>query len=220
MNCGQLNINCNTNTVFICCLCRYKANHMFSVALSIPERENQIYDINKALNGVNDSAVEEALKTGTVYNESRMIAARVKKVHGDYVHAEYRVLQNLDNLVNGQCDREHDLLLFFTLASPCYHRCANVSHPNSIINYLESIREWKHYAFVFSYVPKSKKPELAVTEDQLREALQNLGNALGLKNIYRCQKSKDGMTCRSCSNGGQVAQYCVSDTGGNPNLEV
>ncbi|XP_047445289.1 uncharacterized protein LOC125010588 [Mugil cephalus] len=196
---------------------RYKENKMFSVAVSIPKKENmdQIYDINQCFSGVDDATIKKALKEGKVFNEGTIKAARVKKIKREYVHAKYRVLTNCDALLNRKYDTEHDLLLFFVLGSPCYHKCTNENDPKNIIKYLKLIKRWKHYAFVFSYTPNSKNPKLSVNEDQLREALEKLGNTLGLQNIFHCVKLKDHMQCRSCSHNNQVAQYCVSDTDEN-----
>nr|XP_046231702.1 uncharacterized protein LOC124051938 [Scatophagus argus] len=130
-------------------------------------------------------------------------------------HAEYRVLRHFNILVNSLS--QNDLLLFYILASPCDKRCAseNESHPLNILNSINRIKRWNNYAVVFSNVfqPRGGQP---IPEAELRGALERLGNhrgplgPIGLNNIFRCNR-QNGMQCQSCSSGGQVAPYCISD---------
>ncbi|XP_026158868.1 uncharacterized protein LOC113128040 [Mastacembelus armatus] len=120
-------------------------------------------------------------------------------------HAEYRTLQRLSTLVSKR--NENDLLVFYVYASPCAGRCANESDDRNILGLIPSVKKWDNYAFVFS------KPHLHDTAESVKEALTKFGNLIGLSNISRCDRSSssDQMECTSCSQGNNVAGYCVSD---------
>lgn len=68
---------------------------------------------------MNDATVKEALTKGELYNKGRIIAARVKKINRVPVHVEYRVLEQMETLININHDYDHDLLLFFVLGFKC-----------------------------------------------------------------------------------------------------
>ncbi|XP_029949361.1 uncharacterized protein LOC115389914 isoform X2 [Salarias fasciatus] len=193
----------------------YHAGRMFSMAVSIP-RKNSRYDINQVLNRTNGKDVKNTMNSGTVYNQGRIVAAMFQQKTaetGQDIHAEYRVLQNIGNLVNNSNnDFAHDLLIVYVLASPCYHRCTVPDGPDTIIPYLDAVKRWTNYAFVFTHVFKSKDPKLQTTDEELKTAVTNLGKALGLENIFRCKKDNNKkMVCNSCSQNEKVARYCISD---------
>ncbi|XP_026158866.1 uncharacterized protein LOC113128037 [Mastacembelus armatus] len=118
-------------------------------------------------------------------------------------HAEYRTLRSFNTLVSKR--NENDLLVFYVYASPCAGRCANESDDRNILGLIPSVKNWKNYAFVFS------KPHLHDTAESVKEALTKFGNLIGLSNISRCDRSSssDQMECTSCSQGNNVADYCV-----------
>ncbi|XP_038568254.1 uncharacterized protein LOC119898146 isoform X2 [Micropterus salmoides] len=122
-------------------------------------------------------------------------------------HAEYRTLQNFNTLVSDH--DENDLLLFYVLASPCDKRCASESSRLNILNSIKMIKQWKNYAVVFSDVFKPRGSE-SIPEQDLRGAIERLGQSVGLSNIFRC--NGDVVQCTSCSSGTQVTPYCYSDT--------
>ncbi|XP_029949357.1 uncharacterized protein LOC115389912 [Salarias fasciatus] len=193
----------------------YSPRRMFSTAVSIP-RTNSGYDINQVLNRANGEDVKNTMKSGAVYKQGRIVAAmfqQKKGKTGQDIHAEYRVLQDINNLVNNNnIDFANDLLIFYVLGSPCYHRCTVPNGPDSIIPYLDAVKRWTNYAFVFTHVFKSKNPNLQTTDEQLETAVTNLGNALGLENIFRCKEDNNKkMVCNSCSQNQKVARYCISD---------
>lgn len=127
-------------------------------------------------------------------------------------HAEYRTLQHLNTLVENL--NENDLLLFYVLSSPCVKRCTSESSHWNILNSINQILKWKNYAVVFSKVFKPRKGA-PIPEQELRGALERLGThrgslgSIGLSNIFRCD-GQPAVQCTSCSNGNQVARYCVS----------
>lgn len=122
-------------------------------------------------------------------------------------HAEYRTLQKMNTLLNSH--NQNDLLLIYVFASPCALRCANANHKASIMNFL---REYEHLkvVFVFSKVFKPRN-SVSIPEEQLHEALKNLGNAIGLQRIFRCDKLNGKMSCMSCDVEGNVAEWCYND---------
>lgn len=127
-------------------------------------------------------------------------------------HAEYRVLQQFNTLVKNL--NKQDLLLFYVLASPCDTKCTNELNPSNILQLINQIRNWNNYAVVFSDVFKPRNGK-SIPENDLRGSLERLGRyegllgSVGLNNIFRCKGSP--VQCRSCSNNGEVAQYCFSD---------
>ncbi|XP_051801650.1 uncharacterized protein LOC110967728 [Acanthochromis polyacanthus] len=192
---------------------KYKINRMFSLAASIPEKKNmnQQYDAKQVFSNENGEEVKMEIKRGNVFNKGRIVAAtplKKKDKTGKDTHAEYRVLQNFDTFINNNDDKAHDLLLFYVLGSPCYDQCTNESDELNILRFLDQIKKWKHYAFVFTYIFKSKTSNQS-TQKQRREALEKIGIRLGLENIFRCEMSGDRMQCSSCSAKKQVADYCV-----------
>lgn len=133
-----------------------------------------------------------------------------REVDGLVQHGEYRVLQNFNTLVNRMNKglRKTDLMLFYIFKSPCYTRCAS-NHPHfSILNSIRSINNWNSYALVFSgiFVPGHTADTPAQLEQNRRTALTNLGNAIGIENIYRCW---DGH-CTRCGGPGAVSNTCVN----------
>ncbi|KAF6724559.1 hypothetical protein FQA47_001305 [Oryzias melastigma] len=73
----------------------YKVNNMFSLAASIPEKQNQEdeYDVSQVLNAEKPETVKTAMKRKKVYMHGRVVAATVTKnpdVKGDFIHAEFR----------------------------------------------------------------------------------------------------------------------------------
>ncbi|XP_050924091.1 uncharacterized protein si:ch73-288o11.5 isoform X2 [Lates calcarifer] len=157
---------------------KFNARRMFSMAVSIPEKENKpgSYDFNQILTTENGVSVNETIREGNVYMVDRIVAAKFKPgKKGDDIHAEYRVLQNFKDWDDqNNFDHDHDLLLFYVLGSPCYHKCTSETHPQNILRNLSLIKKWKHYAFVFTLISISKNPNMSTTEAQRAEALQNL----------------------------------------------
>lgn len=194
----------------------YKLNRMFSMAVSIPRQQNK-YDIDGVLNQINGAEVVRKIKSGEVYKEGRMVAAtfltKKKAKADDDIHAEYRVLQDFDFLLGNNNNFEDDLLIFYVLGSPCYHKCTNPDHPNAILNYLKDIKRWANYAFVFTHIAVSKNKALETTDKDRETALHNLAftGGLGLQNIFRCEKKDDNMECSSCSQNNKMAHYCISN---------
>ncbi|XP_038577450.1 uncharacterized protein LOC119904871, partial [Micropterus salmoides] len=121
-------------------------------------------------------------------------------------HAEYRTLQNFNTLVSDH--DKNDLLLFYVLASPCDKRCASESSRWNILNSIKMIKQWKNYAVVFSNVFKPRGSK-SIPEQDLRGAIERLGQSVGLSNIFRC--NGDVVQCTSCSSGTQVTPYCYSE---------
>ncbi|XP_067355673.1 uncharacterized protein [Channa argus] len=193
---------------------------MFSMAVSIPVKKNteQDYDIDQVFTTENGNKVKEKILSGGVYKEGRIVAAKViprKENKKQYIHAEFRVLENFDTLLNNNY-YDHDLLLFYVFGSPCYHKCTNEADKENILTKLRMIQKWKHYAFVFTRPFESKNPQMSTTPDQRREALKKLADVsgeanqkLGLENIFRCFASNNQMQCISCSTNGEVADACV-----------
>uniref|UniRef100_A0A8C4DYG6 Uncharacterized protein n=1 Tax=Dicentrarchus labrax TaxID=13489 RepID=A0A8C4DYG6_DICLA len=168
---------------------------MFSLAVSIPDDQNQ--EISNILQQVFQSDpvedVKEQLGRNEVYDGKRVVAARplpLKKKKTD--HAESRVADKLVDLFSRS--NENDLLLFYVYASPCVDKCASDSHPKSILGRINQIQQWKNHAFVYSKIFESEN-----TRRWVNTALQRLGTAVGLDNIFRCDRENGWMQCISCS---------------------
>ncbi|XP_078810565.1 uncharacterized protein LOC144994948 isoform X2 [Oryzias latipes] len=195
----------------------YKINTMFSLAASIPKSQNQKdqYDVSQVLNAENAEAVKTAMKNKEVYAQGRIVAAKVIKnpdVKGEYIHAEYRVLQKFDNLLNQQFDLDNDLMLFYVRTAPCVQKCTNEDNPENILKYLPKLKRWKHYAFAFSGLYLSRNPQKSLSNEQRRAGIKKVGDSLGLQNVFRCVESNGQMQCRTCADqNDQVADFCISD---------
>ena len=191
-------------------LCRYRFNGMFSLAVTIPQNQNQNQDqnIQEVLTSDPANSVKNKINQDEVYVGSRMVAAKVLKREFGADHAESRVVDNLNQLVN----RPHvnDFLLFYVYASPCVEKCTSSGHTQSILSRIMGIRNWNSYAFVFSKIFKPKKGP-GNTDEQRIHALQRLAGSIGLENIFRCDRQNNAMQCVCCSSNGQVTHECVSD---------
>ncbi|KAM3624022.1 uncharacterized protein V6R79_018180 [Siganus canaliculatus] len=128
-------------------------------------------------------------------------------------HAEYRTLQGFNTLL--QNPNKNDLLLFFILASPCSNKCTRENGKWSILGSINQILNWNNHAIVFSLVFRPRSGQ-NIPEEELHGALERLGSyqgslgSIGLNNIFRCY-GRGSVQCLSCSSGGQVAPYCISD---------
>ncbi|XP_030005272.1 uncharacterized protein LOC115429718 [Sphaeramia orbicularis] len=126
-------------------------------------------------------------------------------------HAEYRTLENFNNLVNSH--NRNDLLLFYVHASSCPLKCIFGNERVNILDRINPIRNWSNYAFVFSQVFKPRFGE-PIPEEKLRQALLHLGTysgrrgPIGLDNIFLCDKVQGRMQCTCCSSGGEVTPLC------------
>ncbi|XP_051241484.1 uncharacterized protein LOC127355052 [Dicentrarchus labrax] len=186
---------------------QYGVQGMFSVAVRIPENQNQ--NQNAILRQVYSSDpgtnVKNTMNNNQVYAGSRVVAAKVlKQPNRGTDHAESRVVDNLNYLFSN--DGWNDLLLFYVYSSPCVEKCSSDTHRESILRRINVINRWNNRAVVFSTIFKPRVGP-GNTDDERRAALLRLGAVVGLGNIFRC----DGNQCTSCSVSGQVAHYCVSD---------
>ncbi|XP_062249574.1 uncharacterized protein LOC133958675 [Platichthys flesus] len=212
----------------------YRFNSMFSLAVSIPlnqdqnknqnQNQNQNHGANQIIQEVlkSDHAdnVKNKINKGEVYIGSRVVAAEVRRLEKGSDHAESRVVNNLDQLVNSPQVNNNDLLLFYVYASPCVEKCTSYGHTENILKKINRIRHWKSYAVVFSKIFKPKKGQENTKEERI-DALERLawykvgGGHIGLENIFRCDRTKQSqkltMQCISCSSNGNVAHKCVSD---------
>ncbi|XP_049899773.1 uncharacterized protein si:dkey-96g2.1 [Epinephelus moara] len=186
-------------------LSQYGTQGMFSLAVSIPDNQNQ--NINTILQNIFQSDppdnVRNVINNGQVYKGTRVVAAKVlKPTNGRPDHAESRVVDELDRFFRRS--NPSDLLLFYVYASPCVEKCSSNTHQQSILERIKSISKWSNYAFVFSKIFKPRNGPTN-TDEQRRGALERLGHSIGPENIFRCE-----WQCTSCSSGGNVANYCVS----------
>lgn len=173
---------------------------MFSVAVKVPGNLNQ-----QVFNNDPDDTVRNTINNNGVYTGSRVVAAKAVRGMG---HAESRVLDNLNGLFSGRA--QTDWLLFYVYASPCDEICLGTGGTN-ILNRINHITQWGNnkYAFVFSKLFKPSNSQ-TTTDDRRLGAIQRLGNAIGLNNIFRCDGPRGRVQCNSCDNNGQVATNCYS----------
>ncbi|XP_053272079.1 uncharacterized protein LOC128430132 [Pleuronectes platessa] len=195
---------------------RYPVKNMFSLAVSIPQNQNQNQGANRGIEEVliknRADDVKNKIKMKEVYVGYRMAAAKPLWRENDVDHAESRVVDVLDKGPEFQ----DDLLLFYVSSSPCDRKCTNEENEGNILERIKDIKKWKDHAFVFSKIfqPRHGRP---IPETKHRDSLERLGEQIGLENIFRCDRDQNKqMKCVCCSNDGQVAQTCVSD---NPERE-
>ncbi|XP_053271954.1 uncharacterized protein LOC128430040 isoform X2 [Pleuronectes platessa] len=208
---------------------RYRAEGVFSLAVSIPLNQNQnqdqtknqnqgAYQIQKVLESDPAANVENKINNGEVYVGSRVVAAKP----GGGLHAESRVVDKLNQLYKSPQFNQDDLLLLYVYASPCVEQCTDEGHELSILRGLNEIRRWNNWAVVFSKIFKPRNGQENTDMERVR-ALRRLATygsgktesdlgPVGLQNIFRCDRDENQqMKCVSCSSDGQVAQTCVSD---------
>ncbi|XP_062282402.1 uncharacterized protein LOC133987151 [Scomber scombrus] len=188
----------------------YGRHAMFSLAIRIPDNQNQ--NINQILKQVFKSDpgndVKKKINNGEVYIGSRVIAAKVlKRSKGSTDNAESRVVDHLYHFTNRCNPNTKDMLLFYVYSSPCVEQRSN---RHNILRRIKNIQRWNSFAVVFSgiYRPRDGLPS---TDQQRRGALQLLGMSIGLNNIFRCHGPCGRMKCSCCSCGTQVVDYCVLD---------
>ncbi|XP_067441684.1 uncharacterized protein [Thunnus thynnus] len=208
----------------------YGIDKMFSLAVSIPENQNQTTGqiLQQVFTSDPGNNVKNTINNHKVYIGSRVVAAKVleRDTRGNS-HAESRVLDNLHNLFNNNYF-VNDMLLFYVYASPC-KTCSSTNSKDggmSILRRLFKIRQWHSYAVVFSKIfsPRSNSSTTTMKPttdpDERKQALQNLGTfkgdqgPIGLKNIFRCDRQNGSMQCTSCYNSlslDNVTPYCYLD---------
>nr|XP_043872987.1 uncharacterized protein LOC122761810 [Solea senegalensis] len=188
---------------------QYGVKGMFSLAVSVPENQNQNQNINQILRQVFESDpaddVKNTINNGEVYVGSRVVAAKVLRLESGSDHAEARVASSLAHFT--QSLNDNDLLLFYVYASPCAEKCTLQGHRKNILQDVGLLQQWTHHAFVFSKIFTSTSG-FTNTQDQLQGALRALGAAVGQDSVFRC----DGPECVGCFSDNQhIAPYCVSD---------
>lgn len=184
---------------------------MFALAISIPFNiTTNRYDFTQVTEADPPQNVKNALKSHVVYTGTRVVGARVRKINGVTEHAEYRVFENFDTLVNriNHGISPTDLMLFYVFKNPCDDKCANPNSQFSILDRMIDITRWDNYAVVFSkiFVPPGNIGNIV---EKRREALQNIGNVInGVNNIYRCIQG--AAQCIICDNNGVVDNNCIN----------
>ncbi|XP_074521169.1 uncharacterized protein LOC141786412 [Halichoeres trimaculatus] len=183
----------------------YRISGMFSLALSIPSEDpanlRQIFTDNPK------TTVEQTVNGGGVYQGARLAVAAPQD--RPPVHAERRVLLNLQLQSN-----PGDLLVIYSYASPCNHKCTNINNPYNILGLIGNVinaGNWGGRVFVFEKVFVPHGPT-AITEAALSASLQALGRSgIGLANIFRCFRPNNSRNfeCSSCSSGAGVTRVCV-----------
>lgn len=123
-------------------------------------------------------------------------------------HAEYRILKNIRTLVSKHKTGSNNLLVFYVLASPCGTRCTNTDSTWNILESIKAIKKWNNYAVVFTHIFRPQSGA-AIEQNERRDALQRLGNSIGLDNIFRCYTNNNNiMQCINCSNSNAVDTRC------------
>ncbi|GLD68160.1 uncharacterized protein AKAME5_001947300 [Lates japonicus] len=182
---------------------RYQINNQVSVAVNTP--------VNQDLNRLDEffataSDVTETLAQNSVFvDDSKMVAAKPYK----NVHAEVRVLKNMNNLINM---KDGKYLVFYSFYSPCDGHCMNPKSPYTIIPKInEIIPNWSEHVFVFSKVFDRTSSGTPIPREKTIEALNQLGNsAVGRNNVYRCYKPQNqDYQCINCFNGASYVEECV-----------
>ncbi|XP_035765240.1 uncharacterized protein LOC118454466 [Neolamprologus brichardi] len=186
----------------------YDIKPMYAVAARIPKDGNRIsYDLRRVMPNQQTQWNDGILST------PRLVVAQIKRVTTEQgiqytEHAEWRVLQNLQSLV----DNDGDLLVFFSRATPCYEKCAN---PNGNFRITDRLRclfnghEWGEKAFVFNALFKPHGGN--INSNRISVALRNIGNSIGRENIFRCYKPDNGhFHCIKCFSSNQIDPNCIS----------
>ncbi|XP_071359749.1 uncharacterized protein [Trachinotus anak] len=185
---------------------RYDINTQVSVAVNIQNGQN----VNQLQQVFEEADVvrEKLDNNPRLYvGDSRMVAAKPYK----NVHAEVRVLKNMQTLVNSA---NGHFLVFYSFFSPCNRHCMN---PNSAFSIIPKINEvfprWRQFAFVFSKVFDKTSQGEPIPEAKIVEALKQLGKTkVGYNNVFRCYKPKNkDFQCINCFNGKKPVAQCVAN---------
>ncbi|XP_014894867.1 uncharacterized protein LOC106951706 [Poecilia latipinna] len=177
---------------------------MYSLAVRIPlNSETNMYDINQVTDAADE--IQKKILKSEVYTGTRVVAATAAP--GE--HAEYRTLQNLNTILNNR-NTENDLLFIYVYASPCATRCTNIRNKGNILDLLKGYKKYKP-VFVFSKIFKPLGIRAEDSAEDPQVALRNLGGAIGLQSIFRCDKVNYIMRCVNCKSNGNVAGWCYDD---------
>ncbi|XP_039666508.1 uncharacterized protein LOC120565143 [Perca fluviatilis] len=192
----------------------------FSLAVNIPE--NQYLNLQELFKDDVADNVKRLLKKGKVYTSNNMVAAMPMKKKDE--HAEARVLANIQPLPDSSAGKS---LVFYSYLSPCVTKCANPKHDDNILKDInEKIPKdkWAERVFVFSTIFKKytdqNGKEQEFSENEIRDALKELGGTTLDYNIFRCDYSYNAQAsdhsgpfqCIKCfSNGAPepVDEHCV-----------
>ncbi|XP_008290955.1 uncharacterized protein LOC103365316 [Stegastes partitus] len=190
----------------------FDITEMRSAAISVPQDESG----NLMLDKVTEPNKKEGedIKNGVRFGNNRLVIATKKEMESNngkpYTeHSEWRVLKDLKLESN-----EGDLLVIYSYASPCGEKCAEPDHRYNIIDLIEKVIKeghWKETALVFEQVFLPKEEEKH-EQEKLKAALENLGEAIGHENIFRCFTTRFKVEkCISCADGKDVDKRCVSN---------
>lgn len=190
---------------------------MFALAISIPfNTQTNRYDFTQVTEADPAENVKKDLKSREVYAGKRVVGATVKFDEKSTEHAEKRVFEKFQTLVDRINKNDGisstDLMLFYTFKSPCDTKCANPNHKFCILTDITKIQKWTNYAVVFSKVfePNAMKPGTETKpEENCKKALEEIGKKINLSNIYRCTKTTT-VHCISCDAKGVVNNNCIN----------
>ncbi|XP_071359766.1 uncharacterized protein [Trachinotus anak] len=187
----------------------YNIRNQVSVAVNIPENQD-VNQLNDAF--WNPQAVAKTIKKKLVYIDNGRIVAAKPEVHRDYtVHAEVRVLGNMQTLVNSA---NGHFLVFYSFLSSCSENCMNPSSEYSIIPKINEVfPSWNQFAFVFSKVFEKTSKGEAIPKADIVEALKQLGKSkVGYNNVFRCYEPKNkDFQCINCFNGEEPVDQCLAN---------
>lgn len=184
------------------CLCRYSINAQVCLAVNIPNDQNLN---NLAEVFAPTTAVWETQRAQVYVSNGELVAA----IPYRNAHAESRVLNNMNSLIN---KANNHFLVFYSFYSPCYGTCTNVESTYTIIPRInEIIPNWKgQHAFVFSSVFERTSKGAIIDQNQTKQALLALANSeIGFNNIFRCYKPGDTFQCIRCFNDENPVQQCL-----------
>lgn len=194
---------------FLVCDFSYQPTGMFSMAVRVPDNQNQNKNINQILATLlrddPPTNVLNKVRNSEVYVGTWLVEA-VKVDGPPLVHSEAGVAQHLNDLLRMRNNNVPDWLIFYAFASPCDQRCTNSQHPANILTSINVMNQWPTRFFVFSKIFRPRSGS-AIPVESLSESLQRLGTVIGKENIFRCDQG----TCTPCFNGNVVSTVCVSD---------
>ncbi|XP_038595661.1 uncharacterized protein LOC119919325 [Micropterus salmoides] len=177
---------------------KYGTDGMFSLAVMIPQNQNQNQDQNFQQVFKTDlgNKVRNMMNKNQVYIGNRVVAAKFLKGAD---HAELRVLANMQGLLDHH-NAEDNFLLFYVYASPCPQCPLNR-------NWGKLNRRVGGHAFVFTklFIPRDSTNFSNTYRDT---ALTQLGNAVNRHTIFRCEGGRNNVRCTSCVDRNNIAQYC------------
>lgn len=189
--------------LFFSFLTSYKTGGQYAVAINVPRKQCQSgFNPFKEPFLTHDpsEAVRHVLRDSmNVYRSRQLIAAGVDKKND--LHSEHLLMYPLDDspLKHLMNHNSNGCVVFYTLLSPCIHRCLN----NDIIPGLDQLGAYQGFkAFIFTLIYKFDQNNINLLSTELKKIADRVP-------LYRC--NSDGfILCGEPGSNKPVIDQCLN----------